>query len=183
MTTRAIRPRLAIPAAQARSPTPAKRRARRSLSPTGSGGPLMALARLLARPATGFPTRSSSPTGGSSPGPGTGAVRLPQQSAEPQARGSRPPTSPTTARRAQHHPRNGAVSAGWTAPPLPWKGSAVGQGARGGEDLSGLDPGLQSRQDHRPAPVDRLVGSVSQLVVGHSEAARVDDRLDFPSHP
>src|SRR5579859_5739846 len=59
-------------------------------------------------------------------------------------------------------------------------GSAVHQRPRGGEQLPGLQPGLQAGEDHRPAAVELAVRSLAQLVMGDGQPARVADRLDLP---
>src|ERR1700693_4994191 len=52
-----------------------------------------------------------------------------------------------------------------------------------GEELTGLQPGLEAGEDHRPAAVDLVVGVLAQLVMGDDQAARVADRLDLPGDP
>src|SRR5262249_8342529 len=49
--------------------------------------------------------------------------------------------------------------------------AAVHQRARGRQELTRLQPGLQTRKDHRPAAVELIVGALAELVVGKNEAA------------
>ena len=51
------------------------------------------------------------------------------------------------------------------------------------EQLAGLEPRLQAREDHRPTAVDLVVRAFAHLVVGDGQAAGVADRLDVPRDP
>src|ERR1700722_16652473 len=51
------------------------------------------------------------------------------------------------------------------------------------ELLTRLQQRLQAREDHRPAAVDLLIGTLAQLIVGDGQPARVADRLHLPGHP
>lgn len=58
--------------------------------------------------------------------------------------------------------------------------SRSGEDRAGGEEPTGLEPGLEAGEDHGPTAVELVMGAFSQLVAGDGEAARVADRLDLP---
>src|SRR5664280_2085398 len=61
--------------------------------------------------------------------------------------------------------------------------SGVHERSGRGEQLARLEPGLQAREDHRPAAIELGVRALAQLVVGHAQVAAVTDGLDLPGDP
>ena len=99
--------------------------------------------------------------------------------ASPSPRGW-PPRRPPDGSGPRGHRSTAAGALAVTAPldglaPAPAGGgsAAVHERARRGEQLAGLEPGLQAGEDHRPAAVELVVRALAQLVVGDGQPAGV----------